>query len=147
MRRWNRRKKLMMPHSKNWNRSSQHWITSNIISMFWNATTCQKRKIPGRKKAQNDNTAPASDAVYSSITGTGAFLFWISGAARRSNDAGIRHNHRASALVFSGLGAESTNKFLQKLITMHCLPQLSRIRDNCGYPEKYIIPKRRRKPL
>ena len=48
---------------------------SNIISMFWNATTCQKRKIPGRKKAQNDNTAPASDAVYSSITGTGAFLF------------------------------------------------------------------------
>ncbi len=39
------------------------------------ATTCQKRKIPDRKKAQNDNTAPASDAVYSSITGTGAFLF------------------------------------------------------------------------
>ena len=37
--------------------------------------TCQKRKIPDRKKAQNDNTAPASDAVYSSITGTGAFLF------------------------------------------------------------------------
>ena len=51
-----------------------------------------------------------SDAVRSSITGTGAFLFFISGAAKQSNDAGIRHNHRAQALVFGGLGAEPTNK-------------------------------------
>ena len=43
--------------------------------MFWNATTCQKRKIPGRKKAQNDNTAPESDAVYSSILAQGLFFF------------------------------------------------------------------------
>ena len=48
---------------------------SNIISMFWNVITCQKRKISGGKKAQNDNTAPVSDAVRSSITGIGAFLF------------------------------------------------------------------------
>jgi hypothetical protein len=34
-----------------------------------------KRKISGGKKAQNDNTAPVSDAVRSSITGIGAFLF------------------------------------------------------------------------
>ena len=35
----------------------------------------------------------------------------------------------ALALAGRGLGAEPTNKFLQKLLTLHCLPLLSRIRD------------------
>ena len=37
-------------------------------------TTCRKKKNLGGMKTQNDNTAPASDAVYSSITGIGAFF-------------------------------------------------------------------------
>ena len=51
------------------------------------------------------------------------------------------------ALAFRGLGAEPTNKLLQKLLTLHCLPLLSRIRDKIGYPEKSIIPKREAEPL
>ena len=48
----------------------------------------------------------------------------------------------ALALAGRGLGAEPTNKLLQKLLTLHCLQLLSRIRDNSGYPEKRIIPKK-----
>ena len=89
--------------------------------MFWNGTTCQKRKISDGKRTQNDNRAPVSDAVRSSLTGTGAFLFCFSGEARRSNDAGIRHNHRAQALVFRGFGAEPTNKLFAIRPGLHCL--------------------------
>ena len=94
--------------------------------MFWNGTTCQKRKISDGKRTQNDNRAPVSDAVRSSLTGTGAFLFCFSGEARRSNDAGIRHNHRAQALVFRGLGAEPTNKHCAIRAGLHCLLQYTR---------------------
>ena len=46
-----------------------------------------------------------------------------------------------------GLGAEPLTSFLQNVLTLHCLPLLSRIRDNSGYPERKIIPKSRRKAL
>ena len=54
-----------------------YYYRSSIILMFWNGTTCQKRKISNGKRTQNDNRAPVSDAVRSSLTGTGAFLFLL----------------------------------------------------------------------
>jgi len=74
---------------------------------------------------KNDNMAPVSDTALCSKLAQGPFFFCISGEARRSDDAGKRHNHRASALVFRGLGAEPTNKLLQKLLTMHCLLKIA----------------------
>ena len=65
--------------------------------------------------------APVSETAYAANWLRG-HSFFISGEAKRSDDAGKRHNHRAQALVFRGLGAESTNKLLQKLLTLHCLP-------------------------
>ena len=75
---------------------------------------------------KNDNMAPVSDTALRSKLAQGAFFFCVLGEAMRSDDAGKRHNHRASALVFRGLGAEPTNKLLQKLLTMHCLLQYTR---------------------
>ena len=97
------------------------------IVIFLNGTTCQKREISDGKRSQNDNRAPVSVAVRSSLTGTGAFLFCFSGEVRRSNDAGIRHNHRAQALVFRGLGAEPTNKLFAIRPGLHCLPLSTRL--------------------
>ena len=94
--------------------------------MFWNVITCQKRKISGGKKAQNDNTAPVSDTALRSKLAQGPFFFFISGEAKRSDDAGKRHNHRAQALVFRGLGAEPTNKLCAIRPGLHCLLQYTR---------------------
>ena len=63
--------------------------------MFWNATTCQKRKIFAGKDIKNDNMAPVSDADLLSKLTQGPFFFCISGNARKSDDAGKRHSHRA----------------------------------------------------
>jgi len=68
--------------------------------------------------------APVSDTALRGELAQGPFFF-VSGEAMRSDDAGKRHNHRASALVFRGLGAEPTNKLLQKLLTMHCLLKIA----------------------
>ena len=81
--------------------------------MFWNATTCQKRKIFAGKSIKNDNMAPVSGLLLRRKLAQGPFFFCIWGEAKRSDDAGKRHNHRAKALVFRGLGAEPTNKLLQ----------------------------------
>ena len=63
--------------------------------MIWNATTCQKRKIFAGKIIKNDNMAPVSDTALRSKLAQGLFFFCISGEAKRSDDAGKRHNHRA----------------------------------------------------
>ena len=70
-------------------------IISSIISMFWNATICQKRKIFAGKDIKNDNMAPVSDTALRSKLAQGPFFFCISGEAKRSDDAGKRHDHRA----------------------------------------------------
>ena len=36
---------------------------------------------------------------------------------------------------------EQSSQNRKTCICLHCLPQLSRIRDNCGYTESWIIPK------
>ena len=51
----------------------------------------------------------------------GLFFFEDFGAPRESDDTGIRHNHRAQALVFRGLGAEPTNKLFAIRPGLHCL--------------------------
>ena len=43
--------------------------------MFWNATTCQKRKIFAGRSIKNDNTAPVSDTVLCSVLAQGLFFF------------------------------------------------------------------------
>ena len=73
-------------------------------------------------------------------TGLRTFLgICISGEAKRSDDAGKRHNHRALALVFRGLGAEPTNKLLQKLLTMHCLLVPSTTVHDQGQVDCYLV--------
>ena len=107
--------------------------------MFWNATTCQKRKIFAGKSIKNDNMAPVSGLLLRRKLAQGSFFFCIWGEAKRSDDAGKRHNHRAKALVFRGLGAEPTNKHCAIRAGLHCLPLLSRMVCKRSSPKKKAL--------
>lgn len=72
-------------------------------------------------KTQNDKRAPVSDSVRS-ITDTGAFLFMTSALAGWLNDAGIRHYHRAQALVIRVFGDELINMLFAIRPGLHYLP-------------------------
>lgn len=57
--------------------------------------SCQKRKIFAGKSIKNDNMAPVSGLLLRRKLAQGPFFFCIWGEAKRSDDAGKRHNHRA----------------------------------------------------
>ncbi len=63
---------------------------SCIISMFWNVTTCQKRKIFAGKSVENNNMAPLSDTAFSGKLAQGPFFFAFqarpTGQMKREND-------------------------------------------------------------
>ena len=73
-----------------------------------------------------------ADIVISSRENAPLCVYY--GAARKSNDAGMRHNHRAQALVFRGLGAEPTNKLFAIRPGLHCLPLSTRTKQWPGSP-------------
>lgn len=73
--------------------------------------------------------APVSGLLLRRKLAQGPSFFCIWGEAKRSDDAGKRHNHRASALAFRGLGAEPTNKLCAIRPGLHCLPLLSVLKN------------------
>ena len=86
----------------------------------------RERFSPGR--ASRTITWPLCQACFYAgnwLRGLSFFCIW--GEAKRSDDAGKRHNHRAQALVFRGLGAEPTNKHCAIRPGLYCLPLLSRM--------------------
>ena len=77
------------------------------------------------KNIRNDNTAPVSKAEFS-IFDAGAFLY----SPQMSNDAGIRHNHRALLWYSGAWGRSLPTSIMQIPADLHCLPLLSRIRND-----------------